>query len=136
MLDRSTRYLDTLVNTGYSGPDLELTVYNPSSWYRRDQVSVTVDLPGLTGLILLDPDDNPKPVLLTDVSRDGHWALESRLRYRGDNLFLLDLAAGGETLLTPPDGPGTFSGAHFAPDGRAIYLAADADRDLDRLLRL
>ena len=69
VLARSTQYLDTLVNTGYSGDDLELTVYNPSSWYRRDQVSVTVDLPALTGLILLDPDDHPKPVLLTDVSR-------------------------------------------------------------------
>ncbi len=70
VLERSTGYLDTLVSTGYAGTDLELTVYNPSSWYRRDQVSVTVELPSLTGLILLDPDDNPTPVLISDVSRD------------------------------------------------------------------
>lgn len=70
VLAASTRFLDAQVNTGYSGPDVELTVFNPSSWYRRDQVSVTADLPALTGLILLDPDDQPQPVLLTEVRRD------------------------------------------------------------------
>lgn len=66
-----------------------------------------------------------------DVSRDRRWAVESRLLSRGDNdLYLLDLTGGGETLLTPHSGPGTFANARFAPDGRAIYLISNGDRDL------
>ncbi len=68
---------------------------------------------------------------LLDVSHDGRWAIESRQRARGDNdLYLLDLTAGGETLLTPHRGPGTFSGARFTPDARTIVLVSNGDRDL------
>ncbi len=68
---------------------------------------------------------------LLDVSRDGRWAIESRQRARGDNdLYLLDLPTGGETLLTPHSGPGTFTGARFTPDARAIVLVSNGDRDL------
>ena len=64
-----------------------------------------------------------------DVSRDGRRALVSRLRGRGDNdLYLIDLGTHAETLVTPHDPPGSFSG-QLAPDGRTIYLASDKDRD-------
>lgn len=65
------------------------------------------------------------------LSNDGRWAAESRLLSRGDNdLYLLDLRNGGEQLLTPHSGPGTFANARFAPDGRTIYLISNGDRDL------
>ncbi len=88
---------------------------------------------------LLDPDTGAWRLLreavgrssLLDLSRDGRWAIESRLLSRGDNdLYLLDLRDGGERLLTPHSGPGTFADAHFAPDGRTIYLISNGDRDL------
>jgi dipeptidyl aminopeptidase/acylaminoacyl peptidase len=71
------------------------------------------------------------------VSHDGRWAIESRQRARGDNdLYLLDLTAGGETLLTPHRGPGTFAGARFTPDARAIFLVSNGDRDLLAFARI
>jgi dipeptidyl aminopeptidase/acylaminoacyl peptidase len=65
-----------------------------------------------------------------DVSRDGRWALVSRLVHRGDdNLYLVDLASGKEALLTPHEGPGTFGGK-LAADAGSVYLATNRDRDL------
>jgi dipeptidyl aminopeptidase/acylaminoacyl peptidase len=64
-----------------------------------------------------------------DLSRDGKWGLLNRLVNRGDNnLYLIELSSGRETLLTPHRGPGSFSG-EFARDGRAVYLETNADRD-------
>jgi dipeptidyl aminopeptidase/acylaminoacyl peptidase len=72
----------------------------------------------------------------TDISRDRKYAILDRLVNRGDNnLFLVDLSNGHETLLTPHDGPGSYSG-EFAPDGRSIYLEADKDRDKRAFARL
>lgn len=68
---------------------------------------------------------------ITDVSDDGRYAIVSRLVSRGDdNLHLVDLAAGTETLLTPHDGPGSFGWGQFSPDGRRIYVSSNAGRDL------
>jgi dipeptidyl aminopeptidase/acylaminoacyl peptidase len=65
-----------------------------------------------------------------DLSRDGRWALLNRVVSRGDNnLYLVDLATGSETLLTPHEGPGSFGGG-FATDGRNVYLSSDHERDL------
>jgi dipeptidyl aminopeptidase/acylaminoacyl peptidase len=64
-----------------------------------------------------------------DVTRDGKYALLYRLIHRGnDNLFLVDLAARREVLLTPHDGPGSFNGK-FSADGRIVYLQSNKDRD-------
>jgi Tol biopolymer transport system component len=53
-----------------------------------------------------------------DLTRDKELALLFRLVNRGDNnLYAVELATGKETLLTPHEGPGSFSGA-FAKDGR------------------
>lgn len=67
---------------------------------------------------------------LLDLTRDGRFALLSRLVSRGDNdLVLLEVASGRETLLTPHEGKGSFAG-RFAPDGRAVYLSTNKDRDM------
>ena len=55
------------------------------------------------------------------MSRDGRYGILYRMESRSDdNLFLLDLNTGKETLLTPHEGPGSFGEGKFAPDGRTI----------------
>ena len=72
----------------------------------------------------------------SDVTSDKKLALLSRVVSRGDNnLYSVDVATGKETLLTPHEGPGSFSGA-FSPDGRAVYLASNKDRDLRAFARV
>ncbi len=71
-----------------------------------------------------------------DLSRDKKRGLLNRLVSRGDNnLYVVDLATGRETLITPHSGPGSFDGA-FAPDGRSVYLSTNAGRDMDAFARL
>ena len=66
---------------------------------------------------------------LSDLSRDGKYALLNRLRFRGSNdLFLVDLATKKETLLTPHEGPGTFFGV-FSPDARTVWMSTNGGRD-------
>jgi len=70
------------------------------------------------------------------TSRDGRRVLLSRLRQRGDNnLYLLDRETGKETLLTPHEPPGSFSGA-LAASGKFAYLASNKDRDLSAFARV
>jgi dipeptidyl aminopeptidase/acylaminoacyl peptidase len=74
---------------------------------------------------------------IADVSRDGKYAIVSRLVNRGDNnLYLIKLADGKETLLTPHDGPGQFAGIRFSPDNRTVYMISNKDRDLAALARV
>ena len=74
---------------------------------------------------------------IEEVSRDGRRAIVSRLLNRGNNnLYLIDIATGKEALLTPHEGPGSFGGAQFTPDGRTIYFASNKDRDLLALARV
>ena len=81
--------------------------------------------------------ENPGTGGLSDVSRDGRFALLSRLAQRGDNnVYLVDLAEGREMLLTPHEGPGSFGPARFSPDGRSVYLASNRDRERLALVRL
>jgi dipeptidyl aminopeptidase/acylaminoacyl peptidase len=71
-----------------------------------------------------------------DVSRDGALVLVSRLRGRGDNdLYLIDRTSHAETLVTSHTPPASFSGV-LAPNGRAIYLSSDMDRDLSAFARI
>jgi dipeptidyl aminopeptidase/acylaminoacyl peptidase len=74
---------------------------------------------------------------IEDISHDGRWAILYRMLNRSDNnLFLINLETGEETLLTPHEGPGTFAGGHFSPDGRTIYLMSNKDRDLIALAKV
>jgi dipeptidyl aminopeptidase/acylaminoacyl peptidase len=68
---------------------------------------------------------------ITDVSADGRYAVVTRLVSRGDNnLFLVDLKTGTETLLTRHKGPGSFGWGEFSPDGTRIYVTSNGGRDL------
>jgi dipeptidyl aminopeptidase/acylaminoacyl peptidase len=74
---------------------------------------------------------------INDVSRDAQYAVVSRLINRGDNnLYLVNLSDGKEALLTPHDGPGSFFGGKFAPNGRTVYFASNKDRDLIAFARV
>jgi len=74
---------------------------------------------------------------INEISRDNRHAIVSRLLNRGDNnLYLIEVATGKEALLTPHEGPGSFGGAQFTPDGRTIYFASNKDRDLLALARI
>ena len=75
--------------------------------------------------------ENPGIGGLTDLSRDGRWAGLWRMASRSsNNLFLRDLESGAERLLTPHEGPGSFGGGTFSPDGSTLYLSSNLDRDL------
>jgi len=79
---------------------------------------------------------NPGVGSIANISHDGKRALLDRVKSRGDNnLYLLDLAAGKETLLTKHDGVAQFGG-ELTPDGTAVYLTANQDRDLFALARI
>jgi dipeptidyl aminopeptidase/acylaminoacyl peptidase len=72
----------------------------------------------------------------SDLTGDRRHALLSRVVSRGDNnLYLVEVATGRETLLTPHDGPGSFAGA-FSPAGDAVYLASNRERDRRGFARL
>jgi dipeptidyl aminopeptidase/acylaminoacyl peptidase len=68
---------------------------------------------------------------VASVSQNGRYAVITRLVSRGDNnLHLVDLASGKETLLTPHEGTASFGWGEFSPDGRRIYLTYNSGRDL------
>lgn len=66
----------------------------------------------------------------SSISKDNSRAILYRLASRGNNnLHLADLATGETALLTPHDGPGSFSGV-ISPDGNTVYLSTNKDRDM------
>lgn len=80
---------------------------------------------------------NPGIGFLSDLSRDGRRAIVQRVKSRGDsNLYLIDIAAGREQLLTPHTPPGAFEEGRFSPDGLTIYLASNQDSDRIGLERI
>jgi len=73
---------------------------------------------------------NPGTGGISSISVNGKRALLQRVRSRGDNnIYLLDLEAGKETLLTKHEGVALFSG-EIAPDGLTAYVTTNKDRDL------
>lgn len=68
--------------------------------------------------------------MVLDFSPGRRQAVIGRLRNRGSNdLYVRDLESGQETLLTPHQGPGSFGGGVFSPDGSMVYLTSNRDRD-------
>ncbi len=62
---------------------------------------------------------------LVDMSRDGSAALLYRMISRGSNdLYVIDVKSGRETLLTPHEGPSEYEGV-ISPDGRTVYVATN-----------
>jgi len=73
---------------------------------------------------------NPGVGEMEDVTRDGRYALVSRMADRGSNdVYLIEVANGKAANLTPHEGPGDFGG-EFSRDGQTVYLASNKDRDL------
>ncbi|HWM89237.1 MAG TPA: S9 family peptidase [Thermoanaerobaculia bacterium] len=80
---------------------------------------------------------NPGIGFLSDLSQDGRRAIVQRVKSRGDsNLYLIDIPAGREQLLTPHTPPGTFGGGRFSADGLTIFLGSNQDSDLIGLERV
>ncbi|HLW52930.1 MAG TPA: S9 family peptidase [Candidatus Angelobacter sp.] len=79
---------------------------------------------------------NPGVGGIGSISHDGKRALLGRVRSRGDsNLYLLELAGGKESLLTQHSGVAQFFGS-IAPDGSAVYMGGNKDRDLMAFCRV
>jgi dipeptidyl aminopeptidase/acylaminoacyl peptidase len=79
---------------------------------------------------------NPGVGAITSVTRDGRFGLLTRLRSRGNNnLYLVDLANGKDTLLTPHEGVAEYFG-QIAKDGRVVYVGTNEGRDLTAFGRL
>lgn len=87
---------------------------------------------------LVDPEDGELQLIVKnkgtgyfiDISPDGRYAILYHMVNRSNNnLFLVDIHNGEKVLLTPHEGPGTFNSSRFSPDGKAIYLASNKDRE-------
>jgi dipeptidyl aminopeptidase/acylaminoacyl peptidase len=79
---------------------------------------------------------NPGIGAITSLTRDAQHGLLFRLRSRSDNnLYLLDLKSGKDTLLTPHEPPGNFNGEITLP-GDTVYLTTNKDRDLEAFGRI
>ena len=79
---------------------------------------------------------NPGVGSISSVTRDGRYAVLGRVRSRGNNnLHLLDLTTGQDTLITPHEGAAQYFG-EIAKDGRAVYMASNEGRDLAAFARL
>jgi dipeptidyl aminopeptidase/acylaminoacyl peptidase len=71
-----------------------------------------------------------------DASADGKLALLYRLHDRGnEDLYLVRLADGNETLLTKHSGAAQFYG-HLTADGGTVYARSDAGRDRFAFVRI
>ena len=72
-----------------------------------------------------------------DIRDDGGAALVERVRSRSNqDVYLLDLLTGAETLLTEHEGPGSFHNARFSSSETAVYLSADFERDKTAFCRI
>ena len=79
---------------------------------------------------------NPGVGSMTGVTADRRFGLLARLRSRGNNnLYLVDLATGADTLLTPHEGLAQYFGV-IARDGRTVYLGTNEGRDLTAFGRI
>ncbi|HWB71569.1 MAG TPA: prolyl oligopeptidase family serine peptidase [Egibacteraceae bacterium] len=110
------------------------TLMVSSNRVRPDRVDAYL-IDAASGDRRLVADGRPLAVL-TDVSGDARHALLRRARHRGDDdLYLVDLAGGCETLLTPHEPPGHFAAGRFTPRGD-LYLSSDGDRERVALARV
>ncbi len=103
------------------------------------RIGTNADYPSGFDALLLDPTTRKTRVVaarngingVTDVSPDGRRAIVYRVKTRDDNnLYLVDLKTGAETLLTAHEGKGQQSWGEFSPDGRRVYVQSNNGRDL------
>jgi dipeptidyl aminopeptidase/acylaminoacyl peptidase len=74
---------------------------------------------------------NPGIGVVAGLSRDGRRATVWRMESRSDaNMFLIDLVNHTEHLMTPHEGPASFDGGVFSPDGRLVYIGGNTGGDM------
>jgi dipeptidyl aminopeptidase/acylaminoacyl peptidase len=79
---------------------------------------------------------NPGIGWLTSVTADGRYGVLSRVQSRGNNnLHLVELSNGKDTLLTPHEGVAQYFG-EIARTGAAVFLGTNEGRDLSAFARL
>jgi dipeptidyl aminopeptidase/acylaminoacyl peptidase len=102
------------------------------------------DNPAARDSFLVDPASGEVKLLartpgvgdISNFSDDGKRALLARLKSRGDNnLYVVDVGSGKDTLITKHDGIAQFFG-EIAPDGKAAYVVTNKDRDLMAFARI
>ena len=71
-------------------------------------------------------------------SRDGKTIVytQSHATGKDSNIFLLDLATGHSTLLTPHKGENNYSASDISPDGRWVLLTSNASNGYDNVALL
>jgi dipeptidyl aminopeptidase/acylaminoacyl peptidase len=106
-----------------------------------------------TDLYLVDPADPAGERRLLEVEGGGwgacDWAHDDRtllvaeyVSVNESRLYLVDVATGKTTLLTPPGGEKAWYGSHwggdaaFSKDGRGVYLTTDVGSEFKRLAYL
>ncbi|MFI5180639.1 MAG: S9 family peptidase [Thermoanaerobaculia bacterium] len=88
-----------------------------------------------TGSLSLAAENKGSGALL-DQSRDGRRLLLQRTPQRGfSDLYLIDAASKAETHLTPHEGP-AFFGGRLAPDGKSVFVATNAGREMTAFGRI
>lgn len=100
-----------------------------------------------TEFYTIDPKDPSSAKLLasfegvgwgaTDFSPDDKKVLMGRFVSANESyIYLLDVATGEKTLLTPQEGTEkvAYSGAEFAKDGKGLYLTTDKGSEFQRLM--
>lgn len=120
---------------GAFSPDGRRLAYasNARSAIPFDVWTMELDDPASARMILAT-DETLRPVAW---SPDGASLLVHRSRTMLENdLYLVPAAGGAPELLTPHTGEAAISAAEFAPDGGAIYLLTNQDREFTALARL
>jgi dipeptidyl aminopeptidase/acylaminoacyl peptidase len=74
---------------------------------------------------------NERPIF----SRDGKFIVYTQVHATGKdaNVFLLDLASGTSTNLTPHEGQHNFLAADISPDGKSVLITSDAHNGYDNV---
>ena len=68
-------------------------------------------------------------------SRDGKFIVytQSHATGKDSNVFVLDLASGQSTNLTPHEGQNNYFAADISPDGKTVLITSDAHNGYDNV---
>lgn len=116
-------------NFGEISPDGK-TIYYASNKRNRNYFDIYKMVIGSGKEEMIYQYDSNNSVAAVDAS--GKWLIVSRSGGElslDNNLFLIELETGKETLLTPHKGSAQFGNVGFLPDGRSVLFAQNNDRE-------